>query len=65
MNRIWVALIWFAMAGAPLALPACAAPSQKAASLTAPVAIDINRAFADDLARLPGVGPKLAQQLVR
>ena len=64
MSRIWEALIWLAMAGAPLALPARAAFPQKAASPAAPAVIDINHASVGDLARLPGVGPKLAQQIV-
>ena len=63
MNRILATLVWLAMAGAPLALPACAALPQKAAS-SRPAVIDINRASAEDFARLPGVGPKLAQQIV-
>ncbi len=61
MNRILATFLWLAMACAPLALPACAATPQNAAS---PPVIDINRASAEDFARLPGVGPKLAQQIV-
>ncbi len=64
MIRILATLVWLAMAGAPLALPVCAALPQKAASSAAPAVIDINRASAADFARLPGVGPKLAQQIV-
>jgi competence protein ComEA len=61
MNRILAALVWLAMAGALLALPARTALPQKA---TSPAVIDINRASVEDFARLPGVGPKLAQQIV-
>jgi competence protein ComEA len=53
-------MIWMAMAGAPLALPS----PQKAASTAPTSVIDINRASVRDFARLPGVGPKLAQQIV-
>jgi competence protein ComEA len=38
------------------------AGSQKAASLTEP--IDINRASLQELQRLPGIGPKMAQRIV-
>ena len=63
MIRILATLVWLALAGATLALPACAALPQKAASSAVPAVIDINRASAADFARLPGVGPKLAQQI--
>jgi len=62
--RILATLFWLAMAGAPLALPACAASPQKAGSSAVPAVIDINRASVEDFARLPGVGPKLAQQII-
>jgi len=64
MNRVLATLVWLVMAGAPLALPACAASPQKAASPAARAVIDINHASVEDFARLPGVGPKLAQQIV-
>ncbi len=64
MNRIFGTLVWLVMASVPLVLAACAASPQKTASPTAPAVIDINRASVSDLARLPGVGPKLAQQIV-
>ncbi|MGO8786347.1 MAG: ComEA family DNA-binding protein [Terriglobia bacterium] len=64
MIRILATLVWFALVGPPFGIPAFAALLQKTSSPTVATAIDINRASASDLARLPGVGPKLAQQIV-
>lgn len=64
MNRTLTILVWLAMVSAPLVVPAGPALPQKAASSAAPAVIDINRASAEDFARLPGVGPKLAEQIV-
>jgi competence protein ComEA len=44
------------------AAPANAAGAAKAAKLTGPV--DVNRATADDLQKLPGIGPKMAQRIL-
>ncbi len=39
-------------------------PSQERPDKSAAVAIDINKATADDFAKLPGIGPALAKQIV-
>lgn len=63
-------MIGFAMAVALFALRDCAAMPQNSASPQKPVSagtsavVDINRASVEDFARLPGVGSKLAQQIV-
>ena len=43
--------------------PAAPSPSKKAAALTG--LIDVNRASADELQKLPGIGPKMSQAIVQ
>ena len=49
-------------------LPAAQAPRPRASATPAPVAdprpLDLNRASADEISRLPGVGPSLARRIV-
>ncbi len=61
---ILATVVWFALASAPLGLTAGAVLPQKTAAPNAHAVIDINRASVGDFARLPGVGPKLAEQIV-
>jgi competence protein ComEA len=64
MKWILAILLGFAFASSPLVVTLPAALPQKTASPVRRAVIDINRASADDFTRLPGIGPKLAQQIV-
>ena len=64
MSGIQAAIILFSLIIAPTALPARANPPQQARMRPVGRAVDINRAPAEDLEKLPGVGPKLAQQII-
>jgi len=63
MSRILTTTLLFSMIFAPTALPARSSAPQKTPSRAAAV-VDINRASTEDFEKLPGIGPKLAQQIV-
>jgi competence ComEA-like helix-hairpin-helix protein len=64
MSRIQAAIILFTLAMASTALAARPDSPQQARTHPVARAVDINQAPAEDLEKLPGVGPKLAQQIV-
>jgi competence protein ComEA len=64
MSAIKAGMILFALAIAPTALTARADSPQQARTRPVARAVDINQAPAEDLEKLPGIGPKLAQQII-
>jgi len=64
MKFLWAILLGFAFVSSPFVVTLPAALPQKTASPVRRAVIDINRASVDDLTCLPGIGPKLAQQIV-
>lgn len=64
MSRILVTTLLFSMIFAPTALLARSNAPQKTPSRAAATVVDINRASTEDFEKLPGIGPKLAQQIV-
>jgi competence protein ComEA len=64
MSRILTTTLLFSMIFAPTALLARSNSPQKTPSRAAATVVDINRASAEDFEKLPGIGPKLAQQIV-
>jgi len=64
MRGIQAAIILFALIIAPTALAARANSPQKARTHPVARVVDINQAPAEDLEKLPGIGPKLAQQII-
>jgi competence protein ComEA len=64
MRGIQAAIILFALIIAPTALAARANSPQKARTHPVARVVDINQASAEDLEKLPGIGPKLAQQII-
>jgi len=64
MRGIQAAIILFSLIIAPTALAARANSPQKARTHPVARVVDINQAPAEDLEKLPGIGPKLAQQII-
>ncbi|MGA3167987.1 MAG: helix-hairpin-helix domain-containing protein [Terriglobia bacterium] len=64
MSGIQAAIILFSLIIAPTALAARANSPQKARTHPVARVVDINQAPAEDLEKLPGIGPKLAQQII-
>jgi len=64
MSGIQAAIILFSLIIAPTALAARANSPQKARTHPVARVVDINQASAEDLEKLPGIGPKLAQQII-
>lgn len=64
MSRLITAMLWLLSAFAPLALLLGADSGQKTSACAPTTIVDINRASAEDFAKLPGIGPTLARQIV-
>jgi competence protein ComEA len=64
MSRTLATILLWSMTCAPTCLLVHADAPQKAPSHAAATVVDINRASTEDFEKLPGIGPKLAQQIV-
>ncbi len=64
MNRTAAIFLLISISLVPSALSdSASAPARNSSSVAAPV-LDINRASAEDFEKLPGIGPKLAHEIV-
>ncbi len=64
MSKILATILLCFMTFPPTALLGRTISPQKAPARAPATVVDINRASAEDFEKLPGIGPKLAQQIV-
>jgi competence protein ComEA len=65
MKKVWLGVLLIFLLAVPLM--AQAAPNQRASSLTQFVGskVNLNRATAAQLEKLPGIGPKIAAEIIK
>jgi competence protein ComEA len=64
MTRFLAAILGFTMTFTTVALPVQTDSRARAPVHTQKTVVDINRASTEEFQKLPGIGPKLAQQIV-
>jgi len=64
MKRTMAALVCLSIILIPASRRGSAQTAQQGSAAATSRAVDINRASAEELAKLPGIGPKLAKEIV-